>query len=165
MKTLYLVRHAKSSWDDPVLKDFERPLMETGIKKTRQIIKFLNDKKVSVDLIISSPAVRALETARLIAGGIGYPVENIKIEPAIYEGSADDFLDVICTTPDEINSLMIFGHNPMITYVANLFLDKVIDLLPTSGIAATFFKTDQWNKISEIRPQKEYVVYPKMLKS
>jgi phosphohistidine phosphatase len=165
MKTLYLVRHAKSSWDHPGLSDFERPLLETGIKKTRQIIEYLNKKKVIAELIISSPAVRALETARLIAGGIAYPIENIKTEQAIYEAGVDDYLDVINNTPDEIASMMIFGHNPTITFVANLFLEKKIELLPTSGVVSVTFNTERWSKITEMRPSKESVVFPKMLKS
>jgi phosphohistidine phosphatase len=165
MKTLYLVRHAKSSWDHPGLSDFDRPLMATGIKKTRQIIKYLIEKRVSVDLVISSPAVRALETAKLIAAGLDYPIENIKQEPALYEARPKDYLDLIHEIPDEINSLMIFGHNLTITHVANIFLDQGIDILPTSGVVAISFKTEHWIEIYTIRPEQKFVVFPKMLKS
>ena len=164
MKTLYLVRHAKSSWDHPELSDFDRPLINTGIKKTKQIIKYLIEKSVSVDLIISSPAVRALETAKLIAGGLDYPLENIKQEPALYEAGIENYLDLIHKTSDKINSLMIFGHNLTITRVANIFLDKGIDILPTSGIVAITFKTEHWLEISKIQPEQKFVVFPKMLK-
>jgi phosphohistidine phosphatase len=165
MKTLYLVRHAKSSWDHPGLSDFERPLMATGIKKTKQITKYLIEKDVSVDLIISSPAVRALETAKLIAAGLDYPIENIKQEPALYEARFDEYLNLIHGIPDEINSLMLFGHNPTITSFANIFLDQGIDILPTSGVVAISFETEHWIKISKIQPEQKFVVFPKMLKS
>jgi phosphohistidine phosphatase len=165
MKTLYLVRHAKSSWDHPGLSDFERPLLSTGIKKTSQIIKYLKKKNVSADLIISSPAVRAFETAKLIASGIEYPAGNIKPEPSLYNSGIDDYLDVIREIPDDINSLMIFGHNLTITHVANLFLDPGIDLLPTSGVVAVTFDTNEWKNISGAKKEQEFVVFPKMLKS
>jgi len=164
MKTLYLVRHAKSSWDHPELKDIERPLIDSGITKTKKIIGHFNKKQVTAGLIISSPAVRALETARLIADGIAYPVEKIRIEQAIYEAAVDDYIDVITTCPDEVSSLMIFGHNPTITYVANFFLSKKIELVPTSGVVSVIFDTDQWSGITEIKPSKESVIFPKMLK-
>ena len=165
MKSLYLVRHAKSSWDHPGLSDFDRPLLATGIKKTRQIIKYLIAKRVSVDLIISSPAVRALETAKLIAAGLDYPIENIKQEPALYEARLDDYLNLIHGISDEINSLMIFGHNPTITRFANIFLDQGIDILPTSGVAAISFETEHWIEISRIQPEQKFLVFPNMLKS
>ena len=164
MKTLYLIRHAKSSWDHPELKDFERPLINTGIQKTEKIIQFLKKKNVTTDLIIPSPAVRALETARLIAQGIEYPLENIQIENAIYESGVDDYLDVIRNLPDEINTVMIFGHNPTISYVANFFLGKKIEFLPTTGVVSISFDTQHWSGITDVKPVKESVVFPKMLK-
>ena len=164
MKTLYLVRHAKSSWDHPGLSDFNRPLIDTGIKKNRKIIKYLNEQSVSVDLIISSPAVRTLETARLIAAGVDYPIENIYQETALYEASLSEFLNVIYDTPDEINSLMIVGHNLTITHVANFFVGPGLEMLPTSGVVAISFKSEHWREIPSVQPKQLFVVFPKMLK-
>lgn len=164
MKTLYLIRHAKSSWDHPGLKDFERPLLETGIKKTKKIIRFLNDKKITAGLIISSPAVRALETAKLIAKGTGYQVEDIQIEPSIYDAAIDDYLEVISSVPDEIGSLMIFGHNPAISYVANLFLRNKIEYMPTTGVVSLSFDSEHWTSITDTKPSKEALIFPNMLK-
>jgi phosphohistidine phosphatase len=165
MKTLYLVRHAKSSWGHPGLSDFNRPLLDAGIKRNRKIIKYLNNKNASVDMMISSPAVRTLETARLIAEGIDYPIENIYQEPSLYEAGLNDFLNVIYDVADEINSLMIVGHNFTITHVANFFLGPVIEILPTSGLVAISFDTEQWREISSVKPEQLFVVFPKMLKS
>jgi len=165
MKTLYLLRHAKSSWDHPGLTDFDRPLIDTGIRRTRKIIKHLNDKSVSLDMIISSPAVRTMETAKLIASGVDFPVENIHREPALYEASLRDFLDVIYDTPDEINSLMVVGHNLTITHVANFFLESGVEMLPTSGLVAILFETEHWREIPSVKPEQLFVVFPKMLKS
>jgi len=163
MKTLYLVRHAKSSWGHPGLTDFNRPLIDTGVKRNRKIIRYLNEKNVSVDLIISSPAVRTFETAKLIAAGIDYPIESINQEHVLYEAGLNDFLNVIYNVRDEINSLLIVGHNFTITHVANFFLGPEIEMLPTSGLVAISFETEHWKEIPAVKPEQLYVVFPKML--
>ena len=164
MKTLYLVRHAKSSWEEPGVKDIERPLIEKGIEKTQRVVEYFQKNNISIDLMISSPAVRAFETAKLIAKGIGYPVKQIKQDERIYDGYYDRILDVIYGTSDDINSLMLFGHNPTITHLSNLFLDPGVDMLPTTGVVAISFDTEKWSKIPESEPKKEFVIFPKMLK-
>lgn len=163
MKTLYLLRHAKSSWDHPGLADFDRPVLSTGIKRTKKIIKFLNERDVSVDLIVSSPAIRTLETARMVADGIEYPVEKIVEEPSLYNAELNDFIEVITGTPDDVGSLMVVGHNFTITHVVHLFLGPVIDILPTSGLAGISFATKSWSDIRTVKPVKLFVVSPKML--
>jgi len=164
MKTLYLIRHAKSSWEEPGTKDIDRPLEEKGIRKTQLIMEYFQKNNISADLMISSPAVRAFETAKLIAKGIGYPVKNIKLDGKIYDGHYDKILDIIYGTPNEISSLMLFGHNPTITHLANLFLDPGIDMLPTTGVVSISFDTDKWEKVPETEPKKEFIIFPKMLK-
>ena len=164
MKKLYLIRHGKSSWDEPGLPDMKRPVTESGVRKTDRIIKYLNDHGITADLIISSPAERAYQTAVQVAGGIGYPVDKIKVDRKIYEDYYDRILDLIYATPDDVNSLMIFGHNPTITHLANLFLHPGIELLPTTGVACISFNTDKWEKIPSAEPTSEFVITPKMLK-
>lgn len=164
MKTLYLIRHAKSSWDEPGLPDIERPVIENGVRKTKRIIAFLNEKGILADLILSSPATRAFQTAVMIAEGTGYPVDRIRVERKIYEEYYDRILDLIYATPNEVNSLMVFGHNPTITHLANLFLNPGIDALPTTGVACISFDTNAWEKIPSVEPRREFIVTPKMLK-
>ena len=89
MKTLYLVRHAKASLENTAEGDINRPLLENGLKRTKPIIDFLHKRHTHVDLIISSPAVRAYQTARILAHALNFPFENIKIERAIYNGDED----------------------------------------------------------------------------
>ena len=163
MKTLYLARHTKSSWESPGLDDMHRPLLDKGIQKSKKAVKYLNQSQVKVDKIISSPAVRALETARLIAAGIGFPKEKILIEPKIYEGSIDRILELIYATEDEVDSLMIFGHNPTITHLANLFLNPGIEFMPTMGIACVSFNTDKWTAIPLAEKKTEFILFPKSL--
>ena len=164
MKTLYLCRHAKSSWDEPGLADEQRPITPKGIQKTDKVIRYLKKKEISPGLIITSHAVRAYETALLVAEGLGYPAEKILTERKIYDGYYDRILDVIYATKNDIGSLMIFGHNPTITHLANLFLHPGIEMLPTSAVVGISFNTDAWEKIPAAEARQEFIIYPKMLK-
>ena len=163
MKTLYLARHTKSSWEMPGVDDMHRPLLEKGIQKAKKTGRYLNNLPIKVDKIISSPAVRTLETARLIASSLGFPEEKIRIEPKIYEGSINRILEIIYATEDEVDSLMIFGHNPTITHLANLFLNPGIEFMPTMGIASVSFKTDKWSAIPLSEKKNEFILFPKSL--
>jgi phosphohistidine phosphatase len=163
MKTLYLVRHAKSSWETTGLTDEERPLLPKGIEKTKKIVGFFLGKGIKPDLIISSHAVRAYETAKILAKGTGYPLENIMIEHRVYEGSYDRILDVIYGTAGNINSLMIVGHNPTITGLVNLFLHPGIEDMRTSAVASITFDTEKWEEIPSKEAKMEFFIYPRML--
>lgn len=163
MKTLYIVRHAKSSWDDPQLRDVDRPLIEKGIKKTGRVSDFLMPKGLKVDLIISSPAVRARETAKLYAPTFAYDPDKIIIDPKIYEHSANSLMEILFELDNTIRSVMLVGHNPGFTDFANRFLDSTIDWLPTSGIVCINFQTDKWEEISITKKSTSFVVYPGML--
>lgn len=164
MKTLYIVRHAKSSWEEPGLPDHDRPLIAAGIKKTKLIIDFLQKKHVMPDLMISSSATRAKETAFIIAEGLGYPQEQIIIDQKIYHASTDSIFSELYALPDNVSSVMIFGHNPTLTYFVNQFLSPTIINLPTSGVVAIEFATDKWTEIDAAKYRNRFTVFPKMLK-
>ena len=164
MKTLYLVRHAKAILENRMEKDIDRQLLEKGVKRTKTIIDFLLQKKITVDLIVTSPAVRAFETARALAHALNFPLTNIKIERLLYEGDADKIGDLFYDLPQNKESLMIVGHNPSITNFANLFLPEPIDYLPTSGIVCLQFDVNLWDEISKAKIISNFVVTPKMLK-
>ena len=163
MKTLFIIRHGKSSWDFPELSDKKRPLIKKGINRTRKIGKYLAENNIKVDLIISSSAVRALETARIIAKAIHYPKEQIEINNNIYESDEESILEIIENLSNEINSVMIFGHNPTFTYFSNYFLKEKLDWLPTSGTVSISFKTDDWSKIESVKRKINFVLSPKSL--
>ncbi len=163
-KILYLMRHAKSAWDNPEVSDHDRTLMEKGIKKTELIAGYLIKKNVKPDLIISSSAIRASETARIIAAKLGYPESEIKYEDNLYEASEDDVFDTVFTVPDTIKSVMLVGHNPTFTNFANYFLKNEIDWMPTSAVVAIEFKTGKWDKITDAKNNKKFYVYPSLLK-
>lgn len=164
MKRLYLFRHGKSSRDDLRLSDEERPLTPKGIKKTLLVADYLKTSGIHPDLILSSPAARAFETAVLVASGLGYQKELIKIDRKIYDGYYDRMLDVIYGTSNDIASLMIFGHNPTISQLANLFLNPGIGEMDPSAVAGISFNTDRWEGIPLCEAAKEFFVYPKLLK-
>ena len=165
MKSLYLMRHAKSSWEEPGVTDANRPLIPKGVKKTALIIDFLQKRGTTIDQMVSSPAVRALETARLVAAGIYYPINKIRTDRKVYDGYYDRILDIIYATPNDVNSLMIFGHNPTITNLANLFLHPGIDSMPTSCVVGISFETDKWEEIPSKEARQEFIITPKMLKA
>lgn len=163
MKTLYIVRHAKSSWDFPDLPDVERPLLEKGIYNTNKIIKELNEKGVKIDMLVSSHAKRAYETAKIIAKGILFPVEKIEVNRNIYQVNRDELFNVIFSQNDEMESLMIVGHNPTLTQFTNLFIDDKIEILPTSGIISIDFETDKWIGVIKANHKINFILFPKML--
>ena len=163
MKTLYIVRHAKSSWKYPELSDEERPLLEKGKKRTRKIIDFLQKQEVKPDLIISSHAERALETARIIAHGLNYPIDDIEVSRQVYHAYADKLYDLFYDLQDSAESLMIVGHNPSFTTFANYFLDEKIEWLPTSGVVSVQFDTDSWVNLPSAKCKTNFVIYPREL--
>ncbi len=163
MKTIYLVRHAKSSWDDPDLSDEERPLVEKGVRKTQQVIDYLNAHHITADLMLSSPAVRAFETAMLFAKGIRYPAEKITVMPEIYHFDSAYILRALQGLTDDIQSVMIIGHNPGITQLASSLMEKDLEWLSTSAIAGIDIHTDQWDRILDSKRSVRFILHPKML--
>ena len=164
MIQLCLFRHAKSSWDDPRLADEERPLTPKGIARAIKVSKYLAGQGFHPDLLVSSPAVRAYYTAMLAARELGYPAERIVIAREIYEGPADRVLDLIYGTDNKVASLMIFGHNPTITDLANLFLRPGIPDMQTSAAVGINFEASGWEEIMRVPAIKAFHVYPAKLK-
>lgn len=164
MKSLYIARHAKSSWDHPGLEDYQRPLSEQGKKRSRYIVDYLQQHDVKIDIIMSSHAERARETAKIIARAINYPEQNIVISKNIYFGNADTMFNYFYDLSEDVQSLMFVGHNPTFTYFANHFLSKKLDNLPTSGIVCIEFETDKWEEINDSKRRTKFVISPKSLK-
>jgi len=164
MKTLFIVRHAKSSWDFPHLADHERPLIEKGKKRTKYIADYLLEKNISIDRIISSHAIRAVETAKIIGSALKYPHEHILISDKIYHGNVDILFNHFYDLSDDIRSVMMVGHNPTFTHFANYFLDKGIEWLPTSGVVCVEFDTNEWTRLPNTKKKVKFVITPKILR-
>ncbi len=158
------MRHAKSTWEFPELSDHERPLIEKGIKRTEKIIKFLIKKDIKPDIIISSHAVRAYETAKILVERLDFPVKEVMIEEKIYQSNLETLFNVVFGMPDDKSEMIMIGHNPTITNFANYFLSEYIDYMPTSAIVCVEFDTNKWNEITGAKRQTRFVIYPKMLK-
>lgn len=163
MKTIYIVRHAKSSWDKIDTPDEMRPLMEKGKKRTKKVISYLEEKQTKIDYIISSPAVRAHETAKILAHALKYPIENIKLDPNVYHANGDSLLNQFYDLPNRFDSVMIVGHNPSLTDLVNHFLTSPIDNLPTSGVVSFSFETDLWEKVPTAIRKTNFILFPKEL--
>jgi len=161
MKTIYLVRHAKSSWKYPNLDDFERPLNKRGRINAPFMGKVLQKLKVTPDLVISSPANRAATTARIIAAAINYPLENIRYSESIYEFSENALIHVVKQIDDTVNKAMVVGHNPAINGLANYIGDQPIGNIPTSGVYCVKLDISSWAKISEHCGKLEFFEFPK----
>jgi len=164
MKTLYIVRHAKSSWEDPKTTDINRPLIEKGIKRTIKTINFLIEKKIILDAIISSHAKRAFDTAKIIADGLNFAKQNIIINKNIYETDMEGILEEVLALPDNYEKVMLVSHNPGVTQFVNNYLDAKIDYLPTSAIVSLSFQTNKWENIDSCYRKTNFVVYPKEFK-
>ena len=160
MKTLFLIRHAKSSWDTPALPDKDRPLNPVGQRAAPKMGKRLAKRDVKPDLILSSPALRALTTAEIIAKKLDYKRKNIVLDDRLYGGNADNLLALVYGLGDKLHRVMLFGYNPELTELAHR-LSSEITHMPTCAIAQFAFDAKSWSYIGKVKPTKAALDYPK----
>jgi phosphohistidine phosphatase len=158
MKTLFLIRHAKSSWDDPALADKDRPLNDRGKRDAPKVGERLAKAGAKPDLILSSPAKRALTTAEIIARRLGYKRKNIVVDDRLYAVESEVLLDVIRRLDDEADCVMLFGHNPELTELAHRLSAK-ISQMPTCAVAEFTFDVKSWSRIGKVSPSSVAVNY------
>ena len=162
MKTLFLIRHAKSDWSDGGLSDFDRPLNTRGEKDAPQMAMHLLGVGRVPQAIVSSPAKRAYTTARLFADRIGIPENDISLREDLYEASTATVLQAIRELPDHFDHVAIFGHNPSLTYVVQQFADHYIDNVPTAAVAIITGEVETWGKMMpEAGPSLDVLLRPK----
>ena len=161
VKTLFIVRHAKSSWDDLDLKDIDRPLNERGEKDAPKMAKRLKERKIVPDLLLSSPAVRAFDTCRHFAKVLGYANEKIKTDARLYHADEEMLLQIVKELKESDDCVMLFGHNPGLTVFSNLLLGEDIDNIPTCGVVAAEIKVVSWKEIIFGRGILDFYDYPK----
>jgi len=161
MKTLVIVRHAKSSWDDSGLNDHQRPLSKRGLRDAPLMGARLADWGPPVDRVISSSAVRTLTTAELITHEMGLPWDEIQIEDNLYHATEEDMLDLINEQDDYLDGVMLFGHNPGMTYLVNDLSNLDLDNLPTCGVVVLQFEVDSWSDIGDEIAITAVLDYPK----
>jgi phosphohistidine phosphatase len=161
VKNFFLVRHAKSDWSIPGQKDFDRELNPRGTNDAPRMGRKLYELDVKPDLIISSPAARALNTAHFIAEQLRYDTEKIILNEHVYEASVRSLLSVINDIQDDYHRVMIVGHNPTFTYIAEHLTKKNIDNIPTCGVVSIEFQIDSWKEVSGDMGTLKWFIYPK----
>lgn len=157
MKTLTLVRHAKSSWKDNALSDHDRPLNKRGERDAPVMGQRIVAAGIRPSLILTSTANRALTTARIVAAELSYPPEFLQREKALYLASVDDMLDVLVAQDNGFNNIMLFGHNPGMTDFANYLVPGLTHNLPTAGVVSVNINSDDWSLYE--RPKADLVLY------
>ena len=152
MRTLYLLRHAKSSWDDPDLEDAERPLADRGRRAAGLIGDYMRANAIEPELVICSPAVRARQTLDGLGDAVG--AASVEIEPRLYDAHESDLLARVRRVDGEIDSVMLIGHNPSIERLALLLaaegdlLDEVRAKYPTGALATLVLDAGDWSEAS-----------------
>jgi phosphohistidine phosphatase len=159
-KVLYIVRHAKSSWDYENVADVDRPLKVKGIKTAYEIARSIKLKDSLPDLIVSSPANRALHTATILARIFDTPAGHVQIDNGFYESTFSYCLERITGTDDSVNTLMVVGHNPDFTDLANQFLSEPLSDLPTAGTVILEFASDSWKQIGKTNLVRHSLLFP-----
>ena len=161
MKTVYFIRHAKSSWSDPWKDDHDRGLNQRGLRDAPFMAKVLKGKGARPDRIISSSAVRAQKTALFFAREFEIEPDAVITEEAIYEAYPQTVLDVVTGLDDAINEVLVFGHNPSFTSIINHFTDDYLANLPTCGIGKVVANVEHWSEFAPPAAQLKELHFPK----
>ena len=160
MRTLYLVRHAKSSWDDPALSDHDRPLNERGLRDVATMGRRLAQRGVKPDLLLTSTATRALATAEHLAKALGLKRKHIVVNDRLYAAPASELLGVIAELGDKPRRVMLVAHNPGLSDLAHRFASDITHM-PTCAVAEFTFAVAAWGDIGEAVPTQVVFDFPK----
>ncbi|MCJ7466956.1 MAG: histidine phosphatase family protein [Maribacter sp.] len=160
MKTLVLVRHGKSSWEYGV-GDRDRPLLEKGINDALLVSSSLKSMNLKIDAVFSSPANRALHTCMIFLRQLNFNFDKFQVTNELYDFSGDDVLHTIKNLDNKLGTVMIFGHNPAFTHIANSLGNTYIDNVPTTGLVQLQFEAEYWASIKKGITVKQ--VFPKNL--
>ena len=161
MKTLILVRHAKSSWGEAGLSDSERPLNERGKKDAPEMAKRLRKKELPIDRLVSSPAERAFRTARYFAKEFAVKKGEIQVEKSLYGALPSQFEQVVSSLSGSDDTVVLFSHNPGITDYANTLTNVRTDNIPTCGVFAVQAEADSWKEFAKAEKKFLFYDYPK----
>jgi phosphohistidine phosphatase len=161
LRTLFLIRHAKSNWDSPGLRDYDRPLDQRGLRDAPLMADLLVKRNIQPDLIVSSSAKRAMTTAQFFAAAFGLPPEKLMLNKDIYEAFSTTVYKIISNFPDNAATVLLFGHNPTFTDIANDFSEDFIGNVPTCGIVQIESTANSWAEFSELNSKVTACFFPK----
>ncbi|MGH9906510.1 MAG: SixA phosphatase family protein [Pyrinomonadaceae bacterium] len=158
MKTIFLLRHAKSSWKDPSLADFDRPLNSRGRKAAELIGGFIRREKIIPDLVLSSPAVRARETIEIVMKSAKLPSE-LRYDQRIYEAGPLRLLEVISQIEEDKTSVVLVGHNPGMEELLQVLTGRV-ERLSTGNLGKISLGTTKWSKTADKKGTLDWLIKP-----
>lgn len=161
MKSLLVVRHAKSSWEWEDRSDFDRPLNDRGKRDAPAMAQRLITRGAIPDLLVASPAKRAKKTAELFAAELGFPEDGILFKPELYHAPYPIFYEVIKTLDDTKNVVALFSHNPGITEFVTALTTVRVDNMPTCGVFAIHVETEHWADFGSAPKEFWFFDYPK----
>ena len=161
MRQLALIRHAKSSWKDATLSDFDRPLNKRGMKNAPLMGKIIAKRGLAFDQIVASPALRAISTARLIAAELGMPEQGIEQREDLYGASVSGLLDCVHSLDNRYKHIALVAHNPGLTDFCNHLTGESILNLPTAAVAVIEFDLDDWRAVYQDSGRLTLYEYPR----
>jgi phosphohistidine phosphatase len=162
MKRIIFIRHGKAEDLNSDISDFERSLTTKGKRELHDIALKLHEKQPSIDLFLSSPAFRAIETAYILAGYYGSKLEDVHISDNLYyRTNTTSFISYLRMVEDDKNNIAIIGHNPSITTIAEQFSKDPVDFIPKSGVVCLSFNSKIWATIKEDQGKLEYIINPR----
>ena len=161
MKTLYLIRHAKSDWSIDHLSDIDRPLNARGYGDAHKMCLILKEKKIVPDIIISSSAVRAISTALIFCRTLNYNPKAVMINKNLYDTSVKEYIHTISKIENKHQVVFLFGHNPTITNTANTLTNALTQEMPTCAIAGISSDVASWEVFTKTNNALAYFDFPK----
>lgn len=161
MKTLYLLRHAKSSWQDTGLTDFDRPLNGRGREEAPLVGRFIRKREIRIDFVLCSPAARARQTAALVKESAALTAELL-FDERIYEADVARLLEVVTQAAESVDALMLVGHNPGLEELLTFLTGEVLQM-PTAALTCVPLDVERWNEVRARAGRLDWLVRPKEL--
>ena len=162
MKEIYVLRHAKSSWDNSNLSDFERPLADRGISDAKKMSKFLKDMNIKIDKVLCSNAIRAKETFDLTADGFNFEIDKATYLEKLYFGDTTTIIQDLKELDESLNNILIVGHNPTLHYLVEILTNESINRFTTCNLA-TISHDGEWISLNSQQCSLKSLIRPKEL--
>tara|TARA_B100001564_G_scaffold351408_1_gene357222 strand:- start:779 stop:1273 length:495 start_codon:yes stop_codon:yes gene_type:complete len=162
MKEIYVLRHAKSSWDNSNLSDFERPLADRGISDAKKMSKFLKDMNIKIDKVLCSNAIRAKETFDLTADGFNFEIDKATYSDKLYFGDTTTIIQDLKELDESLNNILIVGHNPTLHYLVEILTNESINRFTTCNLA-TISHDGEWVSLNSQQCSLKSLIRPKEL--